>query len=117
MQVMGVFGDLERGQAAIERLRARQFDAQHLDLIGGGEAPAAVADAAGGAARVQAGPKQSVAGAIFDGRLPPDQVEDLKHRLHDGAIVLLVTTSDEHPEQQATDALREAGGETITRLA
>jgi hypothetical protein len=117
MQVMGVFGDLERGQAAVERLRTRQFDAQHLDLIGGGEAPAAVANAAGSAAAAQSGPEQSVAAAIFEGRLPPDQFEELKRRLRERAVALLVTTSDAHPEEQAIDALREAGGETITRLA
>jgi hypothetical protein len=53
MQVMGAFGDLDRGQAAVERLRTKQFDAQHLDLVGGGEAPAAVADAAGAAAAIE----------------------------------------------------------------
>ncbi len=116
MQVMGVFGDIERGQAAVERLRMRQFDAQHLDLIGGGDAPAAVSDAAGGAASTQAGPEQSVAAAIFEGRLPHAEYEELKRRLHDRAVALLVTTSDEHPEEQAIEALREAGGEGITRL-
>ncbi|MDQ6675569.1 MAG: hypothetical protein M3069_33375 [Chloroflexota bacterium] len=117
MQVMGVFGDLERGQAAVERLRLRQFDAQHLDLVAGGEAPADVSDAAAGAAATQAGPEESVAAAIFEGRLPAEQLEELMRRLRDRAVALLVTTSDEHPEDQAIAALREAGGESITRLA
>jgi hypothetical protein len=116
MQVMAVFGDIERGQAAVERLRTRQFDAQHLDLIGGSEAPAAVADAAGSAAGAQSGPEGSVAAALFEGRMPPDQFAELKRRLHERAVAVLVTTSDEHPEEQAIDALREAGGESITRL-
>ncbi len=116
MQVVGVFRDVEQGRAAVDRLRARRFDAQHLDLVGGGESPAEVADAAGVAAGAQAGPEQSVAGAIFDGHLPPQQVDALKQTLHDGGVVLVVTTSEEHDEQQATDSLREAGAENVSKL-
>jgi hypothetical protein len=112
-----VFRDVEQGRAAVDRLRARRFDAQHLDLVGGGVSPAEVADAAGVAAGTQAGPEQSVADAIFDRHLPPEQVDVLKQTLHDGGVALVVTTSAEHDEQQAMDGLREAGAENVSALS
>ncbi len=116
MQVVGVFRDVEQGRAAVERLRARRFDAQHLDLIGGGEEPGAVAEAAGVGASALAGPEDSVAPAIFEGHLPPEELDALQRRLHEGGVALLVTTSDEHTEDQAMDGLRDAGAEHVSRL-
>ena len=117
MQVVGVFRGVEQGRAAVEQLRARRIDAQHLDLIGGGAAPGQVAEAAGVGASTQAGPEESVTPAIFDGHLPPEEVDALQGRFREGGVALRVTTSDEHTEDEAMDGLRDAGAEHINRLS